>query len=64
MGSIIVLGRSPGVGNDSLLQYSCWETPWTEELDRLLSLELQRVDTTEHTHKEHDHDFPLRDIIR
>ena len=49
MGSIIVLGRSPGVGNDSLLQYSCWETPWTEELNRLLSLELQRVDTTEHT---------------
>ena len=36
-----------------------WETPWTEEPDRLLSLELQRVDTPEHTHKEHDlcHDF-------
>ena len=49
--------------NSSIL---AWETPWTEEPDRLLSLELQRVDTPEHTYKEHDlcHDFPIRDIIR
>ena len=24
-------GRSPGVGNGSLLQYSCWKIPWTDE---------------------------------
>ena len=28
-------GRSPGEGNGHLLQYSCLETPWTEELGRL-----------------------------
>ena len=25
--------RSPREQNDNLLQYSCWEIPWTEELD-------------------------------
>ena len=30
-GSVPVLGRSPGGGNGNLLQYSCWEIPWTEE---------------------------------
>ena len=31
------LGRedSPREGNDSLLQYSCWENPWTEESGEL-----------------------------
>ena len=30
-GSIPESGRSPGVGNDNLLQYSCLKNPWTEE---------------------------------
>ena len=30
-GSIPGLGRSPGEGNGNLLQYFCWEIPWTEE---------------------------------
>ena len=24
-------GRSPGIGNGSPLQYSCWAVPWAEE---------------------------------
>ena len=28
-------GRSPGVGNDSPLQYFAWKIPWTEEPGRL-----------------------------
>ena len=31
MGSIPGWERSPGEGNGNLLQYSCWEIPWTEE---------------------------------
>ena len=31
MSSIPGLGRSPGVGNGSPLQYSCLGNPWTEE---------------------------------
>ena len=30
-GSISGSGRSPGEGNDSILQYSAWAIPWTEE---------------------------------
>ena len=30
-GLISGLGRSPGVGNDNPLWYSCLEMPWTEE---------------------------------
>ena len=30
-GSIPGSRRSPGEGNGNLLQYSCWEIPWTEE---------------------------------
>ena len=30
-GSIPGSGRYPGEGNDSPLQYSCWEIPWAEE---------------------------------
>ena len=30
-GSILGLGRSLGVGNGNLLQYSCLENLWTEE---------------------------------
>ena len=31
MGMILGLGRSPGEGNCSPRQYSCWRIPWTEE---------------------------------
>ena len=39
-GSIPELGR---VGNGNPLQYSFWETPWTEEPDRLQSMGSQGV---------------------
>ena len=32
-----------GEGNDSTLQYSCWEIPWTEEPGELQSMGSQRV---------------------
>ena len=37
------LGRSPGVGNGNLLQYSCLEITWTEEPGGLQSMRPQRV---------------------
>ena len=40
-------GRSPGVGNDSQLQYSWLKIPWTEEPGGLQSLGLQKSWTTE-----------------
>ena len=43
LGLIPGLGRSPGGGHGSPLQYSCWENPWTEEPGRLQSIESQRV---------------------
>ena len=43
IGSIPGLGRSPGEGNGSPLQYSCWEIPWTEEPGRLQFTGSQRV---------------------
>ena len=43
LGLIIGLERSPGEGNGYPLQYSCWRTPWTEELGRLQSSGSQRV---------------------
>ena len=43
LGSIPGSGRPPGVGNGKPLQYSCWETPWTEEPGGLQSMVLQRV---------------------
>ena len=36
-------GISPGGGNGNPLQYSCLETPWTEEPGRLQSMGFQRV---------------------
>ena len=42
-GLIPGLGRSPGVGNGNLLQYSCLKIPWTEELGGLQSMGSQRV---------------------
>ena len=43
LGSIPGLGRSPGQGNGSPLQYSCPKIPWTAEPGRLLSMGSQRV---------------------
>ena len=43
VGSIPGLGRSPGVGNDNPLQYSCLGNPGTEEPGVLQSTGLQRV---------------------
>ena len=41
--SIPGLGRSPGEGNGTPLQYSCLENPWVEEPGRLLSMGSLRV---------------------
>ena len=40
VGSIPGLGKSPGVGNSSIL---AWRIPWTEEPGRLQSMESQRA---------------------
>ena len=55
VGSIPVLGRSPGIGDGDPLQYSCWRTPWTE-LGGLQFIGLKRVrhDWSDLTHK-HTH---------
>ena len=37
-GSIPGLGRFPGGGNDTLLQYSCLKIPWAEEPGGLQSM--------------------------
>ena len=37
-GSIPGSGRCPGGGNDSPIQYSCWEVPWAEEAGGLQSM--------------------------
>ena len=42
-GSIHAQERSPGVGNDNLLQYSCLESPMDRGTDMLQSMGLQRV---------------------
>ena len=43
LGSILGLGRSPGEGNDSPLQYLAWRIPCPEEPGRLQSMGLQKV---------------------
>ena len=45
-GLIPRLGRSPGEGNGNPLQYSCLETPWTEEPGGLPSMGSQEPDMT------------------
>ena len=42
-GLIPGLGRSPGEGNGSPLQYSCLENSWTEEPGSLQAMGLQRI---------------------
>ena len=74
-GLIPGLGRSPGVGNGNLLQYSCPENPWTEEPGGLQSLGSQGVgqdsacahtthrhtQTHRHTHRHTDTHIRLED---
>ena len=43
MGLIPRSGRSPGVGNGNMLQYSCLGNSWTEEAGGLRSKGLQRA---------------------
>ena len=43
------LGRSPGGGQGSPLQYSCWSIPWTEKPGGLQSWGHTESDTTEAT---------------
>ena len=43
-GSISGSGRSPGEGNDSILQYSAWAIPWTEEPGGLHAWGCKRVE--------------------
>ena len=40
--SVPGLGRSPGEGSGSPLQYSCQDTPWTEDPGRLQSMGLHK----------------------
>ena len=49
LSSIPVLGRYPGEGNGTLLQYSCWENPWTEEHGSPWGH--QELDMTEHMNR-------------
>ena len=42
LGSISGSGRFPGEGNGNPLQYFCLKFPWTEDLGRLQSMELQK----------------------
>ena len=63
--SVLVLGRSPGVGNGNLLQYSCLENSIAEEPDELQSMESQGVihgwmtgaHAHTHTHTHDDYQF-------
>ena len=62
------LGRSPGVGNGNLLQYTClqcsathssilaWKISWIEELGGYSPWGCKESDTTEHTHT-HTHSW-------
>jgi len=45
-GSVHVLGRSPGEGNDNPLQYSCLGNPMDKKACGLQSVGLQKSDTT------------------
>ena len=48
LGLIPGSGRSPGEGNGNPNSSNlAWKIPWMEEPDRLQSMGLQRVDTTE-----------------
>ena len=38
-------GRTPGEGNGTPLQYSCWKVPWTEQSGGLQSMGLNNSET-------------------
>ena len=38
-------GRTPGEGNGTPLQYSCWKIPWTEQSGGLQSMGLNNSGT-------------------
>ena len=38
-------GRTPGEGNGTPLQYSCWKVPWTEQSGGLQSMGLNNSGT-------------------
>ena len=63
-GLISGLGRSPGVGNDNPLWYSCLEMPWTEEPGRLKSIGSKESDTTEQLSVHHVNLGPLFSLIQ
>ena len=50
MGSIPGSGRSPGVGNDNLLQYSCLENSMDRGSHWAQSMALKESDMNEHAH--------------
>ena len=50
MGSIPGSGRSPGVGNDNLLQYSCQENSMDRGSHWAQSMASKESDMNEHTH--------------
>ena len=43
-------GRSPGVGNGNVLQYSCLEDPMGREPQRATIHAVTELDTTDHTY--------------
>ena len=43
VGSVPVLGRSPGAGNGNMLNFLAWKIPWTEKPGGLQSMGSQRV---------------------
>ena len=47
VGSVPGLGRSPGGGNGSWLQYLAWEIPWTEGLEGYSSCSCTESDRTQ-----------------
>ena len=55
MGSIPGLGKFTGEGNDSPLQYSCWQILWTEEPGGLQSMGCKQLDMTEQLNNEREH---------
>ena len=61
MSSVPGSGRSPGVRDGNLLQYSLLEKiPWAEDPGRLQSMETKESDVTEHTQTHtHTTDFSL-----
>ena len=63
-GLIPGLGRSPGAGHGNPLQYSCLETPWTEEPGGLQSMGSQRVGhDRSNLARTHTHTFQERESL-